>query len=130
MSDDFSILLVEDSTIMRSLIAEMLRQISGGSVIEAHDGHAALESLHQRPVSLVLSDWNMRPMNGMRLLHTMRAIPALADIPFIMMTGEPSPSTISQAVTAGVAGFLPKPFGREQLKQIVEQVKADATKAA
>jgi two-component system chemotaxis response regulator CheY len=130
MNDNFTVLLVEDSPIMRSLIADMLRQADVGMVIEARDGRGALEALERETVHLVLSDWNMRPMNGMHLLQAMRAIPAKANIPFIMMTGEPSPTTISQAVAAGVAGFLPKPFGREQLLQIVTQIKAEAMQAA
>lgn len=130
MSDDFTILLVEDSALMRSLVRDMLRPAGRFVITEAADGTAALEILHRQRVDLVLSDWNMQPMNGLQLLQAMRGDPHLAATPFVMMTGEHTPQTVSHAVAAGVAGFLTKPFGREQLAKVLTRVITARTRAA
>lgn len=130
MSDQFTILLVEDSALMRSLVSDMLRPAGSFVVIETAEGEAALAVLRRQRVDLVLSDWNMQPMNGMQLLQVMQADPALATIPFVMMTGEQTPQTVTQAVAAGVAGFLTKPFGRDQLAKVVTRIVTARRQAA
>ena len=122
MTETFTILLVEDSTLMRSLIHDMLRPAQHLTVIEAANGAEALDVLTRQRVDVVLSDWNMQPMNGLQLLQTMRSDPALGSTPFIMMSGEQTPQTISHSVAAGVAAFLTKPFGRDQLARALTRV--------
>lgn len=130
MSDEFTILLVEDSALMRSLIQDMLRPAGRFVVVEAAEGGAALEILQHRRVDLVLSDWNMQPVNGLQLLQAMRADPAYAAIPFVMMTGEHAPQTVSHAIAAGVAGVLTKPFGRDQLAKVLTRIIVTRPQAA
>lgn len=130
MSEQFTILLAEDSLLMRSLIRDMLRPAEQFTVVEAADGVTALEILRRQPVNVVLSDWNMQPMNGLQLLQAMRADPELEAIPFILMTGEQTPQTVTHAVAAGVAAFLTKPFGRDQLAKALTRVIVAGTRAA
>lgn len=130
MTDRFTILLAEDSALMRSLIRDMLRPAEQFTVIEAANGQQALEALRKQHVDLVLSDWNMQPMNGLQLLHAMRGDAALAGVPFVLMTGEQTPQTITHAVAAGVAGFLTKPFGRDQLAKLITRVIVKRSHAA
>lgn len=130
MSEDVTILLVEDSALMRGLVRNMLRNFGNIRVLEACDGVEALAALKSDRVDLVLSDWNMQPMDGLHLLQAMRAIPALAAIPFVMMTADHTPQTISQAVAAGVTFYLSKPFGRDQLCTMVTDIVAGRILAA
>lgn len=130
MSDKFTILLAEDSALMRALIRDMLRPAGQIALLEAGDGSAALNLLRSQPVDMVLSDWNMQPMNGLQLLQAMHADPALSHIPFVMMTGEPTPQTATHAISAGVAGFLTKPFGRDQLAKAITRVITRRPRAA
>lgn len=130
MNDRFTILLAEDSALMRSLIRDMLRPAEQFTVIEAANGQQALEALRKQHVDMVLSDWNMQPMNGLQLLHAMRGDADLAEVPFALMTGEQTPQTITHAVAAGVAGFLTKPFGRDQLAKLITRVIVKRSHAA
>ncbi len=130
MTDRFTILLAEDSALMRSLIRDMLRPAEQFTVIEAANGQQALEVLREQHVDMVLSDWNMQPMNGLQLLHAMRGDANLAEVPFVLMTGEQTPQTITHAVAAGVAGFLTKPFGRDQLAKLITRVIVKRSHAA
>jgi len=130
MNDRFTILLAEDSALMRSLIRDMLRPAEQFTVIEAANDQQALEALRKQQVDMVLSDWNMQPMNGLQLLHAMRGDADLAEVPFVLMTGEQTPQTITHAVAAGVAGFLTKPFGRDQLAKLITRVIVKRSHAA
>lgn len=127
---DFTILLVDDSALMRRLVREMLRALGHPGVIEAADGGEALCMLERQRVDLVVSDWNMQPMDGLRLMQAMRAHPRLSTIPFAMMTGEQTPQTIAQAVAAGVTAYLTKPFSRDQLGRLLARLTNGPAKAA
>jgi two-component system chemotaxis response regulator CheY len=109
------ILIVDDYSRMLRIIRNLLRQLGYEQVEEASDGASALEKLRQRPFSLVISDWNMEPMSGLELLRQVRADPALAALPFIMVTAEARAAKIAEAQRAGVNGYIIKPFGAEAL---------------
>jgi two-component system, chemotaxis family, chemotaxis protein CheY len=109
------ILIVDDYSRMLRIIRGLLRQIGYEQVEEAPDGASALEKLRQRPFRLVIADWNMEPMSGLELLREVRADPALAALPFIMVTAEARAAKIAEAQRAGVNGFIIKPFGAEAL---------------
>jgi two-component system chemotaxis response regulator CheY len=109
------ILIVDDYSRMLRIIRNLLRSLGYEQVEEASDGASALEKLRQKPFSLVISDWNMEPMSGLELLCEVRADPALATLPFIMVTAEARAAKIAEAERAGVSGYIIKPFGAEAL---------------
>jgi two-component system chemotaxis response regulator CheY len=109
------ILIVDDYSRMLRIIRNLLRSLGYEQVEEASDGASALEKLRQNPFSLVISDWNMEPMSGLELLREVRADPALATLPFIMVTAEARAAKIAEAERAGVSGYIIKPFGAEAL---------------
>jgi two-component system, chemotaxis family, chemotaxis protein CheY len=109
------ILIVDDYTRMLRIIRNLLRSLGYEQVEEASDGASALELLRQKRFSLVISDWNMEPMSGLELLREVRADPALATLPFIMVTAEARAAKIAEAERAGVSGYIIKPFGAEAL---------------
>jgi two-component system, chemotaxis family, chemotaxis protein CheY len=109
------ILIVDDYSRMLRIIRGLLRQLGYEQVEEAADGASALVKLREKPFSLVISDWNMEPMSGLELLREVRADPALAALPFIMVTAEARASKIAEAQRAGVSGYIIKPFGAEAL---------------
>jgi len=126
----FTILLVEDSPLMRRLVREMLNGIGRFTIVEAADGGEALAVLERQPVDLVLSDLNMQPMDGLQLLQAMRGRLGIAGIPFIMMTSEQAPQNVAGAVAAGVNFYLTKPFSRDQLAKVVARITGGQVKAA
>lgn len=116
------IMLVEDIPAMRLLVRQMLRSLGIAEILEANDGSTALQLLRENQVDVVLSDWNMIPMTGLQLLMAMRDDPATSHIPFIMITGEHSMEHVNRARTAGVNGYLIKPFGLDVLTRQLTKV--------
>jgi Response regulator containing CheY-like receiver, AAA-type ATPase, and DNA-binding domains len=78
--------------------------------------------LRRRDYGLVISDWNMEPMTGFALLQEMRADPALAEIPFIMVTAESKTGNVIAAKKAGVSNYIVKPFNAQTLKTKIDAV--------
>ena len=109
------VLVVDDYSTMRKIVRNVLGQIGFDNIDEAGDGNAALQKLKAGGFGLVISDWNMEPMSGLELLREVRADPALATLPFIMVTAEARAAKIAEAERAGVSGYIIKPFGAEAL---------------
>ncbi len=115
------ILLVDDSAVMRSIIARTLK-IAGlpiGKLYQAGNGQEGLDVLEAHKVDVVLTDINMPEMNGMEMLDNMRAKPEMKDVPVLMISTEGSQTRISEISGKG-ARFLQKPFTPESLKEAVE----------
>ena len=121
---DGKILIVDDSRAAREIVRKMLVQLGYQNIDEATDGSAALEMLEKQGYELVISDWNMEPMNGQKLLENVRAIRSLKELPFIIMTALPTIEKIIDAKNARVTAFINKPFSIGQLRTKMSQVNA------
>lgn len=116
----FNILIVDDSAVMRAMIARVVR-LSGvplGAVLEAGDGAAGLAALREHWVDLVLLDVNMPVMDGEEMLHRLRADPETAVLPVVVVSTEGSEAR-RHALEALGASFVRKPFRPEELREVV-----------
>ena len=125
-----SILIVDDSGAVRSVVRKLLTQLGFKNIDEAPDGEAALKKISEQHFSLVISDWNMEPMSGNILLENVRANKKYTNLPFIMMTADPSIARIVQAKKAGVTCFISKPFRADDLQAKISQVNTNKQPAA
>jgi two-component system, chemotaxis family, chemotaxis protein CheY len=123
-----SILIVDDSSAMRSVIKRILT-LSGfemDTCLDACDGEDALRALRRQPVDLVISDINMPRMDGETLLREMSADPALCRIPVVIVSSDATESRASRLLGLGASAYLVKPFQpqvfREKLEQVLEGV--------
>lgn len=112
---DMPILIVDDYKTMRSIIRSLLYQLGFENVNEAADGAKALEILRTQPIKLILSDWNMQPMNGYDFLCEVRKVNK--ELPFIMVTAENTQENFKKALEAGVSNYILKPFTADTLKK-------------
>jgi len=114
------VLLVDDSGVMRKIIARALHALWIEDVIEAADGVEALAKFGDDVVfDLVLTDWNMPNMNGLELTTAIRA--AGHKMPIIMVTTETEKGQVLKAIQAGINDYLVKPFDQETLMKKLEK---------
>ncbi len=116
------VLVVDDYNTMIRIMHNLLQQLGFEQVDDASDGSTALAKLRRRGYGLVISDWNIEPMTGFALLQEMRADPALAEIPFIMVTAESKTDNVIAAKKAGVSNYIVKPFNAQTLKDKIDAV--------
>jgi two-component system response regulator FlrC len=110
------ILIVEDDDALREALTDTL-EIGGYSVLLAEDGESALRLLEGAQVGLVLSDVQMRPMDGEALLVEIKA--RYPWLPVILMTAYGVIEKAVAALHAGASHYLPKPFAPDRLLQEV-----------
>jgi two-component system chemotaxis response regulator CheY len=109
------VLVVDDSSIIRRVIQQIL-EVLGHECVQAGDGVHALETLRVTDgIELILLDWNMPEMNGIDFLRTVKAEPEFKDIPVIMITTESERRRMIEAIEAGAEHYLTKPFQPETL---------------
>ncbi len=119
---NISVLIVDDYKTMLRIIRNLLKQIGFEDVDEAYDGTDALKKLATKSYGLIISDWNMQPMNGFDFLKSVRSTPEHKDLPFIMVTAESKTENVLAAKNAGVDNYIVKPFNAETLRSKVESV--------
>ena len=116
-----NILLVEDSPTIRNLLRLMLKQ-HGFAVSTAGDGLEGLEVLSRRPVDLVITDVNMPRMDGFSFITRIRAQPAYARLPVIVISTERLSSQRREGMNLGVSAYLNKPVSPQVLVKEVEKL--------
>jgi two-component system chemotaxis response regulator CheY len=113
-------LAVDDDPSFLEGLRMMLRLCGFAQVATAGDAEGAWDMLHERPVQLVVCDWNMDPTNGLHLLRRVRADRQVAQTPFILVTASLSEEAWRGAITCGATDFLNKPFSLETLRESVD----------
>ena len=116
------ILVVDDSAVQRRIMRGLLESLGYDNIEEASDGGAALHMLAQQTFRLVLSDWDMAPMNGLELLQRMRAEPRWMRTPFIMATTKSQRKFAEIPRDDGATHFLVKPFTADMLAERMTRV--------
>ncbi len=125
--DELDVLIVDDNDHMRRLVKTILYAFDISRVRRAVDGTEALAEIRIRQPNLVISDWEMKPMDGCAFLEELRKVenkPACF-IPVIMLTAHGRPQLIRRAFEAGASQFLVKPLTPANLLHRIEWVLAD-----
>jgi two-component system chemotaxis response regulator CheY len=118
------VLVVEDSSAMRQLVAHALRKIDGVVIVEATDGANALEKLAEIQPDVIVTDLNMPVMDGMTLIQQIRARDNLANTPIIVLTTEGALTDQQKASSLDVAAYVTKPIRQHELVEAVTKVAA------
>ncbi|MFZ6847063.1 response regulator transcription factor [Undibacterium sp. RuRC25W] len=128
-NENVSILLVDDNDITREVLRIVLRSEGYNVVGEATDGGAGLEmALKLRP-HIILLDVVMPKVSGLEVLPKIKDM--LPDTMVLLVTASKDSDTISEAVEAGIHGFILKPFNAQKILEtvagVVAKMKPDAS---
>jgi twitching motility two-component system response regulator PilG len=117
LSDIPTILAVDDSSVMQTLIKRALER--DYRVLVADNAVDALSVIYHQQISILLLDVSMPGVDGLELCRTVRSLPQFQDLPIIMLTARDGVFDKVQGRLAGATEYLTKPFEAEQLRQIV-----------
>ena len=109
MKENYTILIVDDSEMNRSMLTDMLAEEY--AILEAADGLEALALLDSRhaEISLVLLDILMPRMDGFEVMSIMQQKGWINSIPVIMISDDSSPATIDRAYELGATDYISRP---------------------
>ena len=103
-------LLVADDSVTIQRVFELTFADEDIRVIAVGDGQQAIERIKANPPDIVLADTGMAERNGYDIAMFIKADPALAHIPVVLLTGAFEPVDEDRARQAGCDGVLVKPF--------------------
>ncbi|MBZ5515764.1 MAG: response regulator [Acidobacteriia bacterium] len=123
------VLVVDNNATNRRIVEEALTQNAMNPVL-VDRGAAALEALEEaeragEPFQLVLTDAQMAEMDGFALAAQIRKNPSLAGAKIIMLTASGQRGDSARCRELGVAAYLTKPFGRDDLLEALVKVMGD-----
>ncbi len=118
---DVRLLVVDDDPV----IVELLRinfEIEGFEVLSASDGEEGLRRARSERPDLVLSDIMMPRLDGLQLLSRLRADPATASLPVVLLSAKAQHAEVEQGMAMGAADYVTKPFDPLELLDRVNAV--------
>ncbi|APB34282.1 response regulator [Gloeomargarita lithophora Alchichica-D10] len=114
-ADPIQILVIDDSMVVRELIAQYLE--NGGYILEtAANGEVAWAAICQSPPDLIISDWSMPGISGIELCRRVKSDPGLQHIYFLMLTAREDASDRVLGLDTGADEFISKPINAEELR--------------
>lgn len=122
LRDQLRIIVVDDMSTSRGLITQALDAFGVRNVSTAENGRQALQVLASKPAHLVISDYNMPEMDGLQLLHHLRATPKTQKVGFVLVTGRAERQIIDHGKKLGMNNYLKKPFQPDDLRNCIEAV--------
>jgi two-component system, chemotaxis family, chemotaxis protein CheY len=120
----YSILIVDDSLPMRSVIKRIFKTAGYGSseFHEAGNGEEALEIMKHSWIDIVATDYNMPVMNGLELIQKIKNNDLIKDIPVIIISTEGNDARIKEFMDSGAAGYVTKPFAPETIRDLLTTI--------
>jgi len=125
--DALSVLVVDDSSMSRKYIQQMLESLSIKEIETAKDGAEALQLINDgHRFDLIITDYNMPNIDGQELTEHIRNHSEQPTVPILMITSEQNESRLAAVQSAGVSAICNKPLSYDMVKQLIEQLVTDA----
>ncbi len=121
--DALRVLVVDDSSMSRNYIKQMLDSLSIHSIDTATDGAEALRMIDNGTrYDLIITDYNMPNIDGKELTEHIRSHSEQPTVPILMVTSEQNESRLAAIQSAGISAICSKPLSYDTVKQLIEQL--------
>ena len=114
MSDEVSVLIVDDSALMRNLIGRMIDDTPGLVIAEkAMNGKFALDKIPRVNPDIIVLDLEMPEMNGIEFLKERKRLGIKIPVVILSSIASKGAEITMEALTLGASDFVQKPSGSE-----------------
>jgi len=113
------ILIVDDASETRAILAIALSTVAGVSVETAESAEKALQLIDGGPVDVLITDVRMRGMTGLELLAVLRERGSWPLHGAVVISGETESDLQDRALAAGASAFFTKPFSAAEVRKLV-----------
>ncbi len=114
------ILLVEDDKILREILKNELKKHFQFEIVETESGIQAVNLSKDEEVKIVILDWELPDLDGIKVLNFLRKIYRKSYLYIIMLTGRNKKKDIIYGLNQGADDYLGKPF---DLKELIARIK-------
>ena len=115
------IVIAEDERDIRELITFTLT-FAGHEVIPTTNGAEAVEAAKRENPELILLDVRMPQMTGYEACKTIKADPALEQIPVAFLSAKGQEGEIQEGLSVGAVAYILKPFAPDDLTKRVQEI--------
>jgi two-component system cell cycle response regulator DivK len=112
------ILCIEDNQTNMILVSRIV-EAESHDLIQATDGHQAIEMLETLTPDIILLDINIPGINGLEVAQHIKATERLASVPLIAITANVLVGDKERCLEAGCDYYLPKPLDIRKLRQLL-----------
>jgi CheY-like chemotaxis protein len=116
-----TVLIVDDEPNIVELVRVTLED-ERLRVVEAADGHEALNRAEEHVPDLVLLDVHLPDLSGLEVCRRLRGNPRFARTPIVMLTAAAQQEDVARGLAAGATQYLTKPFSPVRLLSLVEML--------
>ncbi|TMQ21139.1 MAG: response regulator [Deltaproteobacteria bacterium] len=120
------LLIVDDSKLMRDMVAACLRPLGAVAFEFAATGLEAIERLALAQFDMMVLDLNMPDVGGVEVVEFVRSQDRLRELPILIVTTRGDDDSRAQVLEAGASSFLPKPFAPAEILDEVRRLLAPA----
>jgi putative two-component system response regulator len=111
---DFNVVVVDDAPVNVKLMSYLTERLEDCTAIGFTSAPEALAWCEKSEPDLLLVDFMMPELDGIEFLRRFRALPARAEVPFLMITANGDVSVRHAALQQGANDFLTKPIDRTE----------------
>ena len=116
MADEVSVLIVDDSALMRNLIGRMISDTPGLVIAEkAMNGKFALDKIPRVNPDVIVLDLEMPEMNGIEFLRERKRLGIKIPVVILSSIAEKGAKITMEALSLGASDFIQKPSGSESV---------------
>jgi len=123
---EISVLIVDDVSNMRSLLASSLRSLDITNILEASSSLDAIEIYQNKKSDIIFLDLQMPKVDGFEALKQIREINNNAFI--VIVSGENSIINVKKAIQLGANGFIVKPYKLGKIQEMIKKLNAHQKK--
>jgi DNA-binding response OmpR family regulator len=113
------ILCADDDEDILALVSLRLRR-AGYEVMQAYDGHQALELARTRRPDVAVLDVMMPRLTGHEVLAELRGDDELRELKVVLLSARVQQADVERGMESGADAYLPKPFRADELLEQVE----------
>jgi len=121
-----SILCIEDNPTDVEVVARYLRGRPGARLLSAVSGRAGIEYAVRDVPDVILLDLHLPDLHGEEVLNELKADPATAAIPVIVLSADASRGVIHRLLADGAFAYLTKPIELAELGELLDTFAARA----
>ena len=111
-----TIVVIDDDVNTNRLIETILKNYR---IVAAQTAEEGITLVRDRRPGLILLDLKMPGMNGLTAIQILKSDPELAHIPIVAVTASMAGREVQNAMNAGCAAYIAKPFKPGELKELV-----------
>ena len=114
------IVYIEDNVANVRLIERILERRGDVELLATMQGRLGIDLAREHHPSAVMLDLHLPDMDGDTVLHLLRADPATADIPVLVLSADATPNQVRRLLAAGADAYLTKPLDINELLDVLD----------